>query len=133
MTAPRYQAWTKGIEGVTGTPQRSAAWVTARRARFHCYADRVECGDWVIPASEVKDAVLYETRQGFITFSVLALSTGTRTFQFGFNPWARVAPHLPFSFRRERVRLRHSPLSIASRAILLIWVAWLLWRILRGN
>jgi hypothetical protein len=125
-----YQSWTKGIQGVSGTPQRSLAWATARRGHFRCYSDRVECGDWVIPAAEVRDAVLYETRHAFIPVSVLAVSTPTQTFQFGFNPWSRVAAFLPFSFRREHVRLRHSPFSkaayIAGFSLLVLW----LWRLL---
>ena len=131
MRAPLYRCWTKGLEGETGTPQRSARWATARRGWFRCYPDRVECGDWVIPAADVRDAVLYAARQMFIPVHVLGVSTSTQTFQFGFNPWSRVAKHLPFSFRRERVRLRHSAISIAATAFLLIWVGLWLWRIVR--
>lgn len=131
MSTQVYRAWAKGIEGETGPPSRSPAWATARRAWFRCYQDRVECGDWVIPATDVRDAVLYETRQGFLPVSVLAVSTDARTFQFGFNPWARVAPHLPFAVRRERVRLGYSPVSIAVRVVLLGWIGWWLWRVFR--
>ena len=131
MSDPVYRAWTKGIEGETGPPRRSTAWATARRAWLRCYPDRIECGDWVIPAADVRDAVLYDTRQALFPVSVLAVSTGARTFQFGFNPWVRVAPHLPFVVRRERVRLGYSPISIAARVMLLGWIGWWLWRTLR--
>ena len=131
MSAPVYRAWTKAIDGETGPPRRSPAWATARRAWFRCYQDRVECGDWVIPTADVREAILYETRQGFLPVSVLAVSTDARTFQFGFNPWARVAPHLPFAVRRERVRLGYSPISIAARVGLLGWIGWWLWRVFR--
>jgi hypothetical protein len=131
VTAPLYRAWTKAIEGEIGPPRRSAAWASARRAWFRCYPDRVECGDWVIPTADVRDAVLYESRQMLFPVSVLAVSTRTRMFQFGFNPWARVAAHLPFAVRRERVRLGHSPISIAARLVLLSWIGWWLWRTFR--
>lgn len=124
MTAPLYRAWTKGTDQEPGAPRYSANWATARRAWFRVYDDRVECGDWVIPASAVQDAVLYESRQWFMPVSVLAVTTAARTWQFGFNPWARVAEHLPFAFRRERVRLRYSAFSVAVRVLLLGYVAW---------
>jgi hypothetical protein len=41
-----------------------------------------------------------------------------------------VAAHLPFPFRRERVRLRYSIFSLAVRAALLAYVAYLVWRAL---
>jgi hypothetical protein len=133
VTEPLYQSWTKGIEGVRGVPQRSLVWATARRGQFRCYHDRVECGDWIIPARDVRDAVLYETRQGFIPVSVLEVSTPSRTFQFGFNPWSRVAANLPFPFRRERVRLRHSPFSMVARVLLLLLLGIWLWKSIRGG
>jgi hypothetical protein len=129
VSAPRYRAWAKAIEGETGPPRRSPAWATARRGWFRCYQDRVECGDWVIPASDVREPVLYEARQWFLPVHVLAVSTRDRAFQFGFNPWSRVASRLPFAVRRERVRLGYSPVSIAARVVLGVWVAWWLWRV----
>jgi hypothetical protein len=133
VSEPLYQSWTKGIQGVGGTPQRSLAWAAARRGHFRCYSDRVECGDWVIPAGEVRDAVLYETRQAFIPVSVLEVSTPSQTFQFGFNPWSRVAAFLPFAFRRERVRLRHSRFSMAAYVVGFSLLALWLWRFLRNG
>jgi hypothetical protein len=122
-----YRTWTKGTAGETGLPRYSADWALARRAWFKCYADRVECGDWVIQAADVRDAVLYDTRQWFLPVFVLAVLTDARTYQFGFNPLSRVASHLPFSIRRECVRLGHSPFSIAVR-LLLAYAAFLVWR-----
>ena len=133
MTDPIYQCWTKATDAESGAPRYSANWALARRARFRIYPERIECGDWVIPAGEVREAVLYEARQWFIPVYVLALSTERRTWQFGFNPWCKVAAHLPFAFRRERVRLRYSPFSIAVRVLLVGYLAFLLWRFVRGR
>ena len=122
-----YKSWTKGTVSEAGTPRYSANWVTARRAWFKTFSDRVECGDWVIPASSVQDAILFETKQWFIPVFVLAVTTSEHTWQFGFNPWSRVASHLPFSFRRERVRLQYSLFSIIIRGILLAYLIQWLW------
>jgi hypothetical protein len=133
VAAPLSQCWTKATDAEPGPPRYSANWALARRARFKSYPDRIECGDWVIPATDVRDAVLYEARQWFIPVYVLAVSTERRTWQFGFNPWCKVAAHLPFAFRRERVRLRHSAFSLAVRALLVAYLAFVLWRFLRGR
>jgi hypothetical protein len=133
VAPPFYQCWTKATDAEPGPPRYSANWPLARRARFKSYPDRIECCDWVIPATEVRDAVLYEARQWFIPVSVLAVSTEHRTWQFGFNPWCNVAAHLPFPFRRERVRLRYSAFSLVIRALLIAYLASLLWQFLRDR
>ena len=101
----RYRCWTKAIRGESGPPRRSAAWVGSRRAWFRVFDTRVECGDWSIDASAVREAVLFETRQWFIPVSVLRVATADSTYQFGFNPWCRVEQFLPFKVERRRVRM----------------------------
>ena len=122
-----YRAWTKGTAGEVGPPRYSVNWALARRAWFECYSDRVTCGDWVIRSADVRDAVLYESRQWFIPVFVLAIATNDCTYQFGFNPWAKIAAHLPFAFRREKVRLGYSRFSIAARGMLLIYIVLMVW------
>lgn len=87
-------------------------------------------GMWrlVIRSSDVRNAVLFEARQWFIPVFVLSLQTDSRTYQFGFNPWVSVSSHLPFEFRRERVRLGFSAFSIGIRLALSVYVAYLAWR-----
>jgi hypothetical protein len=123
-----YSAWTKAIRDCDGPPQYSASWVNARRGWFEVFDDRVQCGDWVIQAESVLDAVLFEARQWFIPVYILSISTAEGTWQFGFNPWAKFDAHLPFSFRRERVRLRYSAFSIAVRLLLIVCVTYWIWR-----
>jgi hypothetical protein len=127
MDTALYTSWSKGTTSELGLPQYSANWAMAKRGRFKVFSDRVECGDWVIPASSVKEAVLFEARQWFIPVYILAITTVDKTWQFGFNPWSKVAEHLPFQFRRERVRLRYSRFSIVVRAVLLGYLAYLAW------
>jgi hypothetical protein len=131
MDRPLYKAWAKGTTGEAGPPRYSANWSIARRAWFEVFPDRVECGDWVIPKEDVKEATLFEGRQWFVPVYVLSLTTQQKTWQFGFNPWVRIGSHLPFPVKRERVHIRYSVFSLAVRALLLAYVAyWLFerWR-----
>jgi hypothetical protein len=129
MAAPISRAWTKVIHTDGSAPGYSASWITAQRGWLNIYPDRLECGDIVIPAEAVMDAVLYEARHWFLPVYVLAVTIADGTWQFALNPWARIASHLPFEFRRERVRLRYSAFSIAVRVALLVYfVYWLIRR-----
>ena len=123
-----YRSWTKGTQGESGPPRYSGNWVVARRAWFKVFSDRVECGDWIIPTSSVTDAVLFEARQWFMPVYILTVSTSSGSWQFGFNPWSRVASCLPFPFRRERVRLAYSKSSVLVRVLLLALVGYWLWQ-----
>jgi len=129
MSELRHKCWTKATHREAGEPRHSAAWVVSRRAWFKVFGDRIECGDWTIVPSSVLEAVLFETRQWFIPVFVLRLSTEDATYQFGFNPWCRVASHLPFEVERQRVKMRYSPFSLALRiAVGLLLAYWLLQR-----
>jgi hypothetical protein len=104
------------------------SWVTARRAWLDVHPDRLVCGDWTIPTTTVQTATLYQTRQMFIPVSVLELRTHSETFQFGLNPWVRIAPYLPFVVNTHRVPLKHSWFSVLARLVLLGSLLWLAWR-----
>jgi hypothetical protein len=128
MNEPLYIAWVKGTTGEIGPPRYSANWSIARRGWFKVFPDRVECGDWVIPSEDIREATLFEARQWFIPVYVLSLATKERTWQFGFNGWSRIASYLPFSVKRERVRLRYSAFSVGIRALLLAYLAYWLFK-----
>lgn len=123
-----YKCWTKAIRGANGNPRRGAAWVRSRRAWFQIFDDRIECGDWIIPFSSVKEAVVFETRFLFMPAFILQLSTAETTYQFGFNPWCRVTQHLPFHMERKRVKMGHSAFSIAARVLLAAYLAYWVWQ-----
>ena len=72
-------------------------------------------------------ATLYEGRQMFIPFKLLAVRTQDTIYQFGFNPWCGIAPHLPFECERERIRLRYSPFSIVVRVVAVGYLLYWLW------
>jgi hypothetical protein len=128
MASPIYRAWAKAIRTDSSAPGYSASWVTAVRGWLNVHPDRVECGDIVIPAKSVEGAVLYEARQSFIPVYILAVTIAEGTYQFGLNPWTNIGPHLPFPFRRERIRLRYSAVSMAVRVALLAYIAYVLFR-----
>ena len=129
VEAPILTCMTKATTAEEGSPRYSANWVVARRALFRMFRDRIECGDWIIRASEVTDAILYETRVWFvIPARVLRVSTSSRVYQFGFNPWVRFPSEVPFSLRVERVRMRYSRFSLVVRGLALTYLLFLLVR-----
>ncbi len=127
MSKPLYRCWTKATDRETGEPRRSLNWVASRRAWFSIFEDRLECGDWCIPFESVRKAIAYRTRSMFIPCTVLRIETAEKTFQFGFNPWARPVEKLPFHILEEAVRLQHSAFSIIVRVVLLLYIVYLVW------
>lgn len=129
---PIYRCLTKGSDWEQGTPRAGANWVLARRGIFKVYADHVELGDWRIPFSEVTRAVEYRIPYLFFAkFSVLELEAGGRTYQFGFNPWAKPVKHFPIAVEQRAERLERSAYSIALRTVRLAalgYLAYLLWK-----
>lgn len=125
---PIYKAWCKGTNREDSEPRYSQNWAFSRRGWFKVYADRVECGAWSIPLSEVKRAIVYRAKQMFIPVTVLHLITDNGSYQFGFNPWANPIRHLNMEFEEQKVRLRYSPFSVAIRIALVGYIGFLLWQ-----
>ena len=120
--------WTKATIREAGPPRRSANWIAARRAWFKVFADRVECGDWVISIDAVEKAVLYTGRQFLMPVSVLELQTEAKTYQFGFNPWVRLEQHLPLDLEKQTVSFGYSGISVFIRLVLAGYLIFLAWR-----
>lgn len=112
---PRYRCFCKATRDEDGSPRRSFNWVVARRGWFTIFDDRVECGDWTIPFSQVQQAIVYRGKQLFIPATVLHLGTADADYQFGFNPWASPIAHLPLEMEEEPLRLSYSPFSLIIR------------------
>ncbi|MEM8643061.1 MAG: hypothetical protein AAGG51_30225 [Cyanobacteria bacterium P01_G01_bin.54] len=129
MSKLRYKCWTKATDQESSDPRHSVAWVVSRRGWFSVFDDRLECGDWIIPSSTIQEAVLFEARQLFIPVFILKISTADTTYQFGFNPWCRVAQHLPFKVEHRRIKLGYSKFSIAVRVVLILFVSLWLWQL----
>ena len=129
MTTPIYKCWTKGTTREEGEPRRSFNWATSRRAWFKVFDDRIECGNWIIPKISIRDAVLFQSKQFFVVpVSVLQLRTDDASYQFGFNPWCRIAQRLPFQFRTETIKLGHSPFSLVVRVAVGIYLIYWIWQ-----
>lgn len=124
----RYKCFTKASEWETGAARNMYPWAMSRRAWFEVYDDRIQCGDWKVPVSSIEEAVLFETRQWFMKVHVLRIVTKDTTYQFGFNPWSRVAAHLPFEVEHRRARTRRSFLGLAMRVAMLVLVVYWLWQ-----
>jgi hypothetical protein len=123
----RYRCFTKGRHtDLTEGLRRGGGWVTARRGWFEVYDDHLKCGSWVIDVSDIEDAILHESRALFTKVYVLELKLADHGYQFGFNPWVRVASFLPFRFRTEQTKMGWSTLSVIARvAVAVSIVAYL--------
>lgn len=128
MTEPLYKCWAKATNKEEGSPRRSHNWVTSKRSWFEIYKDKIECGDWIIPFSEIQEAIVYKTRSLFMSVVVLQLKTSDQTYQFGFNPWANPIKYIPFDYTEEKIKLKHTPLSIMVRLIVVLYLIYLFWK-----
>ena len=111
-------------------------WVTARRASLKVYDDHLECGDWHIPFSEIKSAVLCSFRSFFLRIPgyILTVETADRTYHFGLNGWGSFwKKDLPFDATREKGKLEFTWFSIAARAALAAYIAYLIWQWITGE
>lgn len=114
--------------------RHSLNWLVSRRGILKVYDDRLECGDWDIPYSDIEEAVLFQTRQMFIPCYVLRVRTNNRIYQFGLNPGKYWASELPFPVRRESAKLAFSWFSLVIRMGTLAAIVFWIWsRFLRGG
>ena len=107
----------KGVKGASETFEYGMSWVTARRAILKVFADRIECGDWTIPCSEIERAVLFETKQWFIPCYILKVGTANVAYQFGLTGGKFWRGELPFPATREKGKLHYSTFSLIVRGI----------------
>lgn len=119
---PLYRCLCKATNRETGSPRYSLNWATSRRAYFKVFADRVECGSWIILFNQIERATRFRTKQWFIPISVLEIRTSTSTYQFGYNPWANPFAHLPVPMTEETVALKYSIFSLGARVLLLLGI-----------
>lgn len=123
----KYKCFCKATNREDKEPRYSHNWVAAKRAMFKVFDDRIECGSWKIPFSEVKSAHLYKAKQMFIPVNVLQLVTEKGNYQFGFNPWANPFKHLGIEYGQSEIKLGYSTYSIVVRIILVFYIGYLVW------
>ena len=123
-----YKCMCKGTNRESSEPRYSQNWFAARRATFKVFTDRIECGDWRIPFAEITGIHLYRSRQMFIPVKILHVTTSSRNYQFGFNPWAHPEKHLQVEYEESTVRLKYSLYSILVRVAALSLLVYWVWR-----
>ncbi len=127
MAEVLHSCMTKATTSEGDDVRRSINWAVARRGLLQVRPDALACGDWVIPYSEIDEAILYSVRQMLIPGYVLLVRSRGVVYQFGLN-WGRFwMRDLPFPVRRERARLGYSWYSIAVRVALFGLLAYWLW------
>ncbi len=122
-----YKCNCKATDREEGEPGHSANWVASKRARLKIYEDRVECGDWTIPLSQVLEAKLYTARQFLLPVKVLHLVTAGGSYQFGYSGGKYPEVYLPFKVPKLSVRLKHSAFSLILRVFLYGYIVYWAW------
>ena len=104
-------------------------WITARRGQLKLYPDRLECGNWTIAYTEIREAILSSFRSPILRIPgfILAVRTNNDTYHFGLNGWRYWKGELPFPVTRVQARLKMSPISILARAVLIGYAAYFVW------
>ncbi len=121
----KYKCFCKATNREDKEPRYSHHWLAARRTMFKVFEDRVECGDWKIPFTNVHSAYLYKSKQMFIPVNVLQLITEDGSYQFGFNPWSNPFEHLGMSYEESEIKLGYSKFSIVVRVLLVVYLGYL--------
>lgn len=94
----------------------------AKRWLLKCYENRVVCGSWIIPYSQVSKATLYKFNSLIGGGYVFELITKDATYQFGMNPWANLSKSLNIPLDHQQVKLGYSPFSIALRVVVVLLI-----------
>ena len=123
---PIYRCMTKGVRGAPEDFGYGLKWIMSRRALLKVFHDRLECGDWTIPYSEIEEADLFQTRSGLIPCFILKARTPNNTFQFGLNGNKFWKGDLPFDVTRTEGRLKYSIFSLCLRLALIAGLVWYL-------
>lgn len=126
MEKPLYKCMTKATNREAKEPRYSQNWVAAKRASFQVFEDKFVCGKWEFNFNEIKDAILYETKQVFIPVKVLKFEYDEKVYQFGFNPWANPMKYANINYKTEKVKLKYSIFSIVCRVILFVSILYIL-------
>ena len=106
-------------------------WIGAKRGTLILTDQKLVCGSWEIPLSTVSSAVLVRVKALLSKALVLKLSTNDgHHFQFGLQYDPAWETQTALRLTIEDGRIKYSVFSLALRAILIIWVIWLIVRLL---
>ncbi|WP_437200950.1 hypothetical protein [Planctomicrobium sp. SH664] len=131
MSELLYQCMTKATRVRSGQLTYGLHWALSRRAFLKIFEDRLECGNWRIPYSDIRKAVLCSLRTIFFRVPgyILTIETDERIYHFGLNGWGQFwLGDLPFPVKRESGKPQLSWFSIVVRLILLGAIVFNLWQ-----
>ncbi len=114
--------------------QRGLEWVFSQRAVVLLTNQKIVCGKWVIPLTDIQAAQLIEIKSLFGKGQVLRIQTkDNKHYQFGMqvNPEWTNQQGLPLTI--EKGEVKHSVYSIAVRVIALAFILYWLYEQLIQN
>lgn len=123
-----YKCLTKATNKEIGNPRHSHNWVTSKRAQFKIYEDHISCGSWTFTLNQITNPIVFNSKQMFMSVQVLQFDFNGETYQFGFNPWAKPLEYLPFSYKTENIKIKHSLFSIVVRVFVLVYLIYYIWQ-----
>ena len=106
------------------------SWVTSRRAILKIFDNHLECGNWTVNYSEIRNAKLYSFRSPVLRVPgyILTVETDDLTYHFGLNGWGKFwKGDLPFDVKREQGKLGFTWFSVIVRVVLAACIAYKLW------
>lgn len=125
---PVHQCLTKATTAEGDQMRYGPNWLFSRRGMLKVFDDRLVCGDWSIPFSEISEATLYSYQSSFfIPGYVLKVQTAQKTYHFGLNGSAYWKGDLPFPVKREKSNLGYSPFSVVVRVLAVVCLVYWLW------
>ena len=107
--------------------RHSLSWLASQRGTLRVMSNALEFGGLRIRYDEIDEAVLIATSQMFIPCYILRILWKNRIYQFGLNPGSYWKGELPFSVKRERMRLGYSWFSTLARVIVALLLGYLVW------
>ena len=127
MTDLVHRCKTKAMVAEGDQTMASWRWAVSRRGTLKVFADRLECGDWSIPYTDIEESILRSGAGLLFPGYVLQVRTKDKTYQFGLNPMPFWKGDLPFSVRRARRSPGRTRTVFAVRAIALAALVYWLW------
>lgn len=128
---PLHTCMTKATTAEGDQMMHGPNWVVAKRGRLKVFADRLECGEWIIRNEEITEATLYSVRSlFFIPGYVLKIMTEEKSYHFGLNWGSFWRGDLPFAVAREKGTIGYTKFSIIIRVVLLGLALYYLWQTL---
>lgn len=126
---PLYQCMAKATAAEGDQMKYGPNWIFAKRARLKIFDDHLECGNWRINNSEIKEAVLYSIYSTFVIPGyVLRIRTPEKTYHFGVNWGSFWKGDLPFNVLRIKGKLGYSLTSVILRLVILGYLAYFIWK-----